>query len=120
MSPTARRVTRLVTLALTAVTLAACGGAFSRPSHSQATLVVKNASSETIVTVNFPGCSDGSWGADRLDADETIGPGAQRSWQVAPGCYDVRAKASTGASVEWDDLEVSAGQATTFTAGSES
>ena len=112
------RLYRLVAVPFVALMLAACGSdddSSTGPS-TQATLQIKNSSSRTIVTVNFSSCSESSWGTDRLGENETIAPGAERSWQVAPGCYDIRAVASTGGDAEWFDRELTAGQTRTFTA----
>ncbi len=58
-------------------------------------IVVENASSLTITTVNFSNCSDDLWGANRLGGG-TLGPGGSRGWSVSPGCWDVRALATQG------------------------
>ena len=123
MARTTRSITRLVAAALAALTLAACGGDDGStgpgpgPAPSQAKLVIKNASSLTIAVVRFSDCSDVSWGPNRLGANETIAAGGQRSWDVTPGCYDIRAEATTGSKVEWMDRQLAAGQTREFTAG---
>lgn len=95
--------------------VAACGDDSSGPSAPEGTLTITNASDQTILIVNFSTCDDPSWGDDRLGASETIAPGASRSWDVAPGCYDVRARVS-GFSAVWFDQTVTDGNTLTLSA----
>lgn len=108
------RLARLVMLAGTATTLAACGGGDGPTgpgaAPTQALLVVRNASTVALTAVQFSACSETTWGGNRLDANESIAPGQSRSWQVTPGCYDVRAQTSSGASATFFDRTVDAGQ----------
>lgn len=99
---------RRFTAALVMMTLAACGDSSTGPS-AQTALVVENASPQTIYIVNFGPCTDPTWGPDRLGATETIAAGAERSWTVQPGCYDVRVKTEAG-NAEWYGLEIERGK----------
>jgi hypothetical protein len=104
----------VATLAVVAV--AACGGKDSTAPATPGTIVIKNASNIEIVVVNITSCSESTWGPDRLGATETIVPGAQRSFTVALGCQDVRARAGTG-DQEWYDVNVTAGSSSVLEAG---
>lgn len=113
----ARRTAALFAL-LAAPLAAACGGddGGSGPSSS-ATLVVQNTSPSTILIVNFSACTDATWGPDRLGSSEVIEPGAQRSWTVEPGCYDVRAR-TTSAAKQWLGYTITSGETELFIADS--
>lgn len=69
------------------------GGDPQNPSNGgggSAAIVVQNNSGATICFVNFSSTSASDWGGDQLGSQETIGPGANRSWTVPAGSYDVR------------------------------
>ncbi len=67
------------------------GGDPANPSSGGASaIVVRNNSSATICYVNISSTSDSDWGGDQLASDETVGPGASRTWTVGAGSYDVR------------------------------
>lgn len=50
---------------------------------------VTNGTSSTIFKVFYSPCSQATWGNNRLDDDETIAPGASRSFGVDPDCWDI-------------------------------
>lgn len=110
--PTRRAAAALACLAVLAV--AACGDDSSGPTP-EGTLTIVNGSAQTILIVNFSDCSESTWGSDRLGASEVIAAGASRSWDVTPGCYDVRARVSGFAAV-WFDQTVTNGGTLTLTA----
>jgi hypothetical protein len=89
---------RVVGAAVAAFALLSCGGGDggSGPTGQQCVntcLIVDNQSANlTISQVNFSNCGDPSWGEDRL-GDATLGPGESYGWEVAPGCWDIRALA---------------------------
>ncbi|HKT61839.1 MAG TPA: hypothetical protein VJQ46_17405 [Gemmatimonadales bacterium] len=103
---------------------AACGGGSGddstgpSPAPQAGTITLRNGSSTNLVAVNISLCSESSWGPNRLEQQETVAPGALRSWTVEPGCYDV--KASNGSrSASWFDRELTAGGALNLEAPSE-
>lgn len=57
-----------------------------------AAIVLQNNSGVPVCYVNFSSSSSSDWGGDQLGSSETIAPGANRSWSVAAGSYDVRAQ----------------------------
>jgi len=94
-----------------ALLAAACGGGDgpSGPSGPVMGLVVMgNHSNVPIIEVNISACSESSWGANRLQGGEVIAPGATRSFEVTPGCYDFRANTASK-SGKWYDRNVHAG-----------
>ena len=74
------------------VVLGGCGNAPTEPSDPPE-LEVINGSGKTVTFVNISPCADPNWGANKLDG--TIKPGKSHSWQLTPGCYDLRAGYST-------------------------
>lgn len=102
-------------IALLPLLLAACGD--STGPGSNATIVIHNGSSSTIMAVEYAKCSDDEWGPDRLPGGEVIAPGASRSFSVEPGCWDVSAS-NGGNWVEWYDNALAAGESETFNATS--
>jgi hypothetical protein len=104
--------TKLMALAIATFALGACGGGGDStgpaPAAETGSITLLNESNSTIVAVHISGCDEGTWGANRLGAAESLAPGALRSWTVAIGCYDL--KASNGVkSASWFDLEVTPG-----------
>ena len=90
---------------------AACsdgGGNPAGPSASMGKVTLTNNSNATIIEVNYGLCTDSEWGPNRLSAGETIVPGASRSFNVTPGCYDFRAHTGSKYGIWWDK-QVSAG-----------
>ena len=71
----------------------ACGGTSgpSEPSSSGTTLTLVNDSSATVCYVYISPTTDDSWGDDQLGDTETISPGSQRTFNLTPGTYDLRA-----------------------------
>lgn len=117
-STTVRRRAGVVAARVVAATamvlgLAACGDGKATGVTEQSTLVLRNDAPVPIQFVQFARCTDESWGPDRLGATETIAPGAIRTWNIAPGCWDLRATTSTH-SGSWYDNEVSAGGSLQF------
>lgn len=103
--------TTLMTLALAAVALAACGRDDSTgpaPAAETGTITLLNESDTDVIAVSIPSCEDSEWGANRLDGSETIKPGAQRSWTVETGCYDLKASNGSKAAY-WYDIPVTVG-----------
>ncbi len=58
--------------------------------------VLRNHSSVPICRVYFSPSTDQQWGPDRLGERETIPPGRERAWSVAPGTYDFMLKDCAG------------------------
>jgi hypothetical protein len=103
----ARTAARGLFTAAALIGLAACGSDATGPAAS-ASLELRNDSNLPIVSVNIAACSDESWGGNRLSAGESVAPGAIRTFQLTPGCWDVRASTSLRQGVWWDQ-EVNAG-----------
>ena len=53
-------------------------------------LTIENESGVTIAIVQFSECTDPEWGDDRLDDDEFLEDGDSKTFDVEPGCYDIR------------------------------
>ena len=107
------RATHPLALAVSLVLVAACSGEDATgpaepPPSTTATISLTNNASIPIVRVAYSGCDESDWGPNRLGADETIAPGAVRSFTVPPGCYDVRASTSARNGY-WYDRNISAG-----------
>src|SRR3954447_24023770 len=74
----------------------ACGGDDSpstgpSPSSGDATeTVVNHAPAGTVLFLRYRPCGGSAWGADVLGSGILSG-GEQVSWQLAAGCYDLRA-----------------------------
>jgi hypothetical protein len=86
-------------VALATLATAACGGDGDDsttgpgpgPSTAEATVtVVNHAPAGTVLFLRYRPCGSIGWSSDLLGAS-TLGSGEQHAWNVAPGCYDVRA-----------------------------
>jgi hypothetical protein len=109
--------------ALATLATAACGGGDDGDSTgpgpgptSEATVtVVNHASNGTVKFLRYRPCGASSWSADVLGSS-ILGSGEQKSWQVSPGCYDVRATPSeVGLDyLYFNGVQVDAGEAETL------
>ena len=107
------RLLKLVAV-LFAVGLSACGD--DDPAAPQVTrLRVQNNSAQSIIEVYFSGCSDPTWGADRLGATETIDPTENRQWDITAGCWDVLLVTEDEAENEFLGQDIAAGETHTVT-----
>ena len=107
------RLLKLVALVF-AVGLSACGD--DDPAAPQVTrLRVQNNSALSIFEVYFSGCSDPTWGSDRLGATETIDPTENRQWDIAAGCWDVLLVKEDDTEVEFLSQNIEAGETHTVT-----
>ncbi|HEX6644538.1 MAG TPA: hypothetical protein VF037_07670 [Gemmatimonadales bacterium] len=70
-----------------AVAAAACSDS-NEPGDT--TLTIQNDSGVDIAIVNFSNCDDPEWGEDRLDDDEFIEAGEDRTFDIEDGCWDIR------------------------------
>ena len=61
-----------------------------------AEIILHNATAEHICYVYISPTEAATWGADRLNSEETIGPNQERAFQVPPGHYDLRADNCNG------------------------
>ena len=87
---------RLVLALCLSALIVSCGDDATGPDPCEGTcLVINNTSDLTIDAVRFSACSADTWGADRLGSS-TIAPGAEREWEVTPGCYDIQCAAVMG------------------------
>lgn len=100
---------RMLTLGA-ALVLAACGGdGPSAPSTPTMGVVrMGNNANVPIIEVNIAACTSPVWGGNRLAASQTIEPGQDRLFSVAPGCYDFRAQTASKAG-SWYQRHVFAG-----------
>ncbi len=81
-------------VALATLATAACGGddspAGPGPSTTEATVtIVNHAPTGTVLFLRYRPCGSSGWSSDLLGSS-TLGSGEQHSWDVSPGCYDVR------------------------------
>ena len=117
---------RLATLAFAVATLitAACGGGDDSstgptptptPSGNATVTVVNHAPSGSVMFLRYRSCGTGSWGADQLGSG-ILWQNEQKSFDVAPGCIDVRATPSeTGLDyVYFTGVQLAAGEAKTL------
>lgn len=84
-------------------------GILEPPAPTKATLKLTNNANVNIVEVNFALCSNPAWGGNKLGTGEVIAPGASRTWQVDPGCYDFRAHTASKVG-SWYDRYADAGE----------
>src|SRR5215210_3641012 len=82
-------------VATLALATAACGGddgsTGPSPSNDDATVtVVNHAPAGSVLFLRYRACGTSAWGTDVLGSSVLSG-GEQISWQLAAGCYDVRA-----------------------------
>lgn len=70
--------------------VAACGEETEPPPTGEGTLRFVNASGEPIVSAFYDLCVVPVWGPDKLADGEVIADGAEKSFTVDAGCWDVR------------------------------
>ena len=78
------------------------------------TIVVQNHMGMNLNEVYIKTCDLTAWGSNRLEAGEFIEATFSRSWETAPGCYDVRAVTHTGVARQFFDATLNAGQTRVF------
>jgi hypothetical protein len=108
-------------VALATLATAACGGGDDSttgpgPSPTEATVtVVNHAPTGTVLFLRYRPCGTSGWSSDLLGSG-ILGSGEQHSWDVAPGCYDVRVTpGETGLSyLYFNGVQVGAGEAKTL------
>jgi hypothetical protein len=83
------RISRWLAVLATVLLFAACGG--DNEPNGDTQIRVVNTTGETIFSILFSNCDDINWGEDRLDDDEVVETGTERSFDVNDGCYDIRA-----------------------------
>jgi hypothetical protein len=81
---------RLVMAAVLALAVGACGETEPTP-PGPATLRIVNASGAPITSLHYNSCTILHWGTDRLAVGEVIADGAEKSFAITEGCWDVRA-----------------------------
>lgn len=91
------RCTLPLVAALATLATAACGGGDGGdstgpgPTTTEATVTVVNSSSNgSVMFLRYRSCGSSGWSSDVLGAS-ILSSGEQTSWQLSPGCYDVRA-----------------------------
>ena len=108
-------------VALATLATAACGGGDDTttgpgPSPTEATVtVVNHAPTGTVLFLRYRPCGTSGWSSDLLGSG-ILGSGEQHSWDVAPGCYDVRVTpGETGLGyLYFNSVQVGAGEARTL------
>jgi hypothetical protein len=108
-------------VALATLATAACGGGDDSttgpgPSTTEASVtVVNHAPTGTVLFLRYRPCGASGWSADLLGSS-VLGSGEQHSWDVAPGCYDVRVSpGETGLGrLFFNGVQVGAGEAKTL------
>jgi hypothetical protein len=110
-------------VALATLATAACGGDGDDttgpgpgPSTAEATVtVVNHAPNATVLFLRYRPCGSSGWSADLLGSG-VLGSGEQHSWDVAPGCYDVRVSPSEIGlgRLFFNGVQVGAGEAKTL------
>jgi hypothetical protein len=92
---------------LLVVLVAACG---DNNDPGDTSLTIDNESGVVVAFVQYSDCADPEWGPDRLDDDEFIEDGERRSFDVDPGCYDIRVTFVGGSEVIELDNQIDDGE----------
>lgn len=101
------RPTALAVFAMLAAT--ACDKSSTGPEpQATATIELHNNANVPVVSVQIVPCGASEWGTNKLNQNESIASGGERSFTTPPGCYDVRASTGTKAGI-WRDREAAAG-----------
>jgi hypothetical protein len=108
-------------VALATLATAACGGGDDTttgpgPSTTEATVtVVNHAPTGTVLFLRYRPCGASGWSSDLLGSS-ILGSGEQHSWDVSPGCYDVRVTpGETGLGrLYFNGVQIGAGEAKTL------
>jgi hypothetical protein len=109
-------------VALATLATAACGGDGADsptgpgPTPTEATVtVVNHAPTGTVLFLRYRPCGASGWSSDLLGSG-ILGSGEQHSWDVSPGCYDIRATpGETGLGyLYFNGVQVGAGEAKTL------
>ena len=96
-----------------AATVLGCGGDDSTgPSATR--IRISNQSSATIAGVYYSDCTDPSFGPNRLTSGGVIARGADRDFDVSPGCYDIGVETTDGREAEMAAAQVDRGKTFTF------
>lgn len=93
-----------------------CGGDSTGPTTSMAILDITNSTTSSVWYVRVRTCGATAWGSDLLGAD-IIPKDLGQSFEVAPGCRDVRLESSPNVNGEkiWLNQSFTAGQITALT-----
>ncbi len=78
-------------VAVLSLGMVACGDETEPTPPGPATLRVVNSSGAPILSLHYTSCAILHWGSDRLAVDEEIADGAEKSFTITEGCWDVRA-----------------------------
>lgn len=74
------------------------------------TLVVRNKlSSIEVISIWISPCGGKSWVDNRLNENETVSPGEEKSFELTPVYYDLRARFDDGQEVEKFDVNIKKG-----------
>ena len=77
--------------------------------EERAAITVQNRSGRTINAVFFRECNVVPWGTDRLTTDSIL-HNANRSFTLNEGCWDARVQATTGQTLDLQDVELELNQ----------
>ncbi|HLA64496.1 MAG TPA: hypothetical protein VK610_08700 [Rhodothermales bacterium] len=80
-----------------------------------AAVTMANRTNIPVHFVYISSCSTNSWGEDQLGSSETVSPGANRTFTMSPGCWDLKARFSDGREVEERQVYMTAGGTRTWT-----
>lgn len=79
-----------------------------------ATIIVENNASVSVLRFYISECGDGTWGDDELRSNETISPGRVRRFGVREGCHDMRAEFSDASFAQEFDVYLDDGDEFTW------
>jgi hypothetical protein len=111
-----------VAFAVVAMATAACGGGGDSstgptptPSGNATVTVVNHAPTGSVLFLRYRACGTGSWSGDVLGSS-ILSQNEQKSFEVTPGCIDVRATpAETGLNyLYFTGVQLAAGEAKTL------
>lgn len=87
----------------------------STGTSAASSVLLVNQTQTPVYYVYLSPCSSNSWGQDQLGGSEVVMPGTQRSFSMAPGCWDLKAKMRDEREVSQRNIRLSAGSSWTWT-----
>ncbi len=89
------------------------------PATAQSSLVVANQTGTAVYYFYASPCSSSGWGEDRLGTD-VISAGSSYSFDITPGCWDLKVRFSDGDELTQSRQQVRRGATVTWTLGGSS